>query len=125
MQNYDRTKGASKLFTARGTEDRGHPKVVKTRFLGLTVQPVSKITAYPPCRIDRVIVAAHKTLYGDVKYECLGGRLGSEELVPLCHDTDNFAEAWRVKEQYEARLRQAQREQEARDAAWQKERASG
>ena len=33
------------------------------RFSGLEVRPVSSVTAYPVCRIDRVLVSAYQTLY--------------------------------------------------------------
>lgn len=95
------------------------------RFSGLEVRPVSSVTSYPVCRIDRVLVSAYQTLYGDVLYECLGGRLGSEELVPLSRDTKDFREAWAIKVQYDRLIEEARREEDLRDMAWQKERASG
>lgn len=95
------------------------------RFSGLEVRPVSAVTAYPVCRIDRVLVSAYQTLYGEVRYECLGGRLGSEELVPLGRDTANFHEAWAVKLRYDNLIEEARQEERLRDLSWQKERASG
>ncbi|OUP50263.1 hypothetical protein B5F17_14100 [Butyricicoccus pullicaecorum] len=95
------------------------------RFSGLEVRPVSSVTAYPVCRIDRVLVSAYQTLYGEVLYECLGGRLGSEELVPLSRDTANFREAWAIKLRYDSLIEEARREENLRDLSWQKERASG
>lgn len=95
------------------------------RFSGLEVRPVSSVTAYPVCRIDRVLVSAYQTLYGDVLYECLGGRLDSEELVPLSRDTANLREAWAIKLRYDSLIEEARREENLRDLSWQKERASG
>lgn len=95
------------------------------RFSGLEVRPVSSVTAFPTCRIDRVLVTVHRTLYGDVLYECLGGKLGSEELVPLSRATKDFEAAWKVKTEYDRRIEEARREENLRDLSWQKERASG
>ena len=92
------------------------------RFSGLEVRPVSSVTAYPVCRIDRVLVSAYQTLYGDVLYECLGGRLGSEELVPLSRDTKGFSGS--LGDQgtiWTAVIEEARREENLRDMAWQKE----
>ena len=95
------------------------------RFSGLEVRPVSSVTSYPVCRIDRVLVSAYQTLYGDVLYECLGGRLGSEELVPHSRNRKDFREAWAIKVQYDCLIEEARREENLRDMAWQKERAPG
>ena len=95
------------------------------RFSGLEVRRVSSVTAYPACRIDRVLVSAYQTLSGDVMYECLGGRLGSEELVPLSRETKDFREAWAIKVQYDRLIEETRREENLRDLSWQKERASG
>ena len=78
-------------------------------FSGIVAQPVSTVTAYAACKIDRVLVSARLTLYGDILYECLGGRLGSEELVPLSRDTKDFLEAWQVKERFDQLIAQKRR----------------
>lgn len=76
-------------------------------FRGLEVQPVSHVTHYPSCYIDRTIVAGHKTVFGDAVFEVLGSRIGSDVWVPLTRETTEFDHAWAVKVELDRKIEQA------------------
>lgn len=79
-------------------------------FAGLEVQPVSKITHFPSCKIDQTLVTGNKSLFGEIDFVVMGWVVDKNMLVPLCHATTEFEHAWAIKQAFDQKIEAARRQ---------------